>query len=284
MSVDAVIKQMTRLGLNQAEARAYLALLRKSPATGYEVAKQSGLSRGQIYETLSRLVALGAVQLTLEHKYLAVPFHDFSSNMLVSVRSAAETVERLLPELATGRGEAAHIVYGYSNLIARALEIVRSASANTFLACFPEELEQLADDLVAARHRGVDVNILCYGDFESDELDVVHHRGTFVVRTGNGGRSIHLVADRRSALMGIVRDAEATSALYSENQYFCTSVMKYVAADAAILRIFEVLPRKELMRIKTQLNDTAARIALVGVPGIVDDPLELISYWNAEAG
>ena len=285
MGVDAVTEQLTRLGLSQPEARAYLALLRKSPATGYEVAKQSGLSRGQIYETLNRLVGSGAVQMSLDRQYVAVPFRDFAQNKLTAVRGAIESVEELLPQLADDRGDAAHIIYGYVNLVRHALETVRNATANLFLACFPEELEQLARELVLARRRGVDVNILCYGELEIDGLEVVHHRGTFVVRTGNGGRSFHVVADRRAGMMGIVRENEdETSALASQNQYFCTSVMKYVAADAAILRIFDVLPRKELLRIKTQLDDTAARIALVGVPGIVDDPMELIQYWNAEAG
>ncbi len=284
VGIDAVIEQLARLGLSQPEARAYLVVLRKSPITGYEVAKQSGISRGQIYETLGRLEALGAVQTTLDRKYIAVPFRDFSKNKLASMRAAIDTVEELLPQLASNRGEAAHIVYGYSNLVTRSLEIVRGAVGNIFLACFPEELEQLATELVEADQRGVDITILCYGEFEHPGLTIVHHRGTFVVRTGNGGRSFHLVADRRAGLMGVVRDAEDTSALWSQNEYFCTSVMKYVAADAAILRIFEVLPPNEILRVKQLLDDTAARIALAGVPGIVDDPMELIHYWNVEAG
>jgi len=82
--------------------------------------------------------------------------------------------------------------------------------------------------------------------------------------------------------MGVVREIEEdTSALWSRNEYFCTSVMKYVAADMSILRIFEALPRTELAKLKRKLNTTADRIGLVGVPGIVDDPIELIDYWRA---
>ncbi|MDE3074323.1 MAG: hypothetical protein KGJ86_02750 [Chloroflexota bacterium] len=284
MGIDAIVEQLARLGLTQPEARAYLAVLRKSPATGYEAAKQSGLSRGQIYETLQRLEALGAVQTTLDRKYVAIPFTVFSRNKLASVRGAIETVEELLPQLASSRGEAAHIVYGYSNLLLRAIDIVGNAGANIFLACFPSELEELSHELVQAKKRGVDVTVLCYGDMEVDGLNVVHHHGVFVVRTGNGGRSFHLVADRRAGMMGVIREDDETSALWSQNEYFCTSVMKYVAADAAILRVFEVLPRREVVRVKQLLDDTAARIALVGVPGIVDDPMELIDYWNVQAG
>jgi HTH-type transcriptional regulator, sugar sensing transcriptional regulator len=281
MNFEAVIEHLSRLGFSQPEARAYLALVGKSPASGYEVAKNSGLSRGQIYETLGRLEALGAVQRTLEGKYLALPFREFARDKLATVRDAIREVEQALPQMSETRGEAALIVYGYPNLLLRALEIVHAARRNVFLACFPPELEKLEDELLAARARGVDVNLLCYGEYEIDGLEVVRHHGIFVVRTGNGGRSFHLVADRQAGLMGIVREVEEeTSALWSRNEYFCTSVMKYVAGDMGILRIFEALPAWEVVRLKRELTSTADKIAMVGVPGIVDDPVELIEYWR----
>jgi sugar-specific transcriptional regulator TrmB len=282
MNVEGVIEQLSRLGLSQPEARAYLALLGKSPATGYEVAKNSGLSRGQVYETLGRLEAAGAVQRSLDGKYVAVPFRELAHDKLATVRDAIKEVEQALPRLSETRGEAALIVRGYANLLLRALEIVQGATRNVFLACFPPELDQLATELLAAKARGVDVNVLSYGDCDVEGLEVVQHHGIFVVRTGNGGRSFHVVADRHAGMMGVVREIEDdTSALWSRNEYFCTSVMKYVAADMSILRIFEALPRAELARLKRKLNTTADRIGMVGVPGIVDDPLELIAYWQA---
>ena len=282
MNVQSVIDQLSRLGFSHPEARAYLALLCKSPCTGYEVAKNSGLSRGQIYETLVRLESAGAVQRTLDGKYLALPFREFAHDKLATVREAIKEVEQALPQLSETRGEAALIVYGYANVILRALEIVQGAARNVFLACFPPELEKLGPELVAAKQRGVDVNVLSYGECDIDGLDVVQHHGIFVVRTGNGGRPFHVVADRHAGMMGVVREIEeATSALWSRNEYFCTSVMKYVAADMSILRIFESLSRSELARLKRKLNTTADRIGMVGVPGIVDDPMELIDYWRA---
>ena len=282
MNLDSVVDQLSRLGFSQPEARAYLALLGKSPATGYEVAKNSGLSRGQVYETLGRLESAGAVQRTLDGKYLVVPFRELAHDKLATVRDAIKEVEQALPRLSETRGEAALMVYGYANLVLRALEIVRNASRNLFLACFPPELDKLAEELLAAKDRGVDVNVLSYGECDVEGLDVVQHHGIFVVRTGNGGRSFHLVADRHASIMGVVREVEEeTNALWSRNEYFCTSVMKYVAADMSILRIFEALPRSELARLKRKLNTTADRIGMVGVPGIVDDPMELIDYWQA---
>ena len=64
----------------------------------------------------------------------------------------------------------------------------------------------------------MDVNVLSYGDCDIEGLEVVRHHGIFVVRTGNGGRSFHIVADRHSGMMGVVREIEEeTSSLWSRS-------------------------------------------------------------------
>ena len=48
------------LGFSNYEAKAYCALLTRSPANGYQVAQESGIPRAKIYECLQRLVNRGA--------------------------------------------------------------------------------------------------------------------------------------------------------------------------------------------------------------------------------
>jgi sugar-specific transcriptional regulator TrmB len=61
MHSEDFIKRMTELGFTKNEAKAYLSLLRNSPATRYEVSKASGIPRSAIYDVISRLEELGAV-------------------------------------------------------------------------------------------------------------------------------------------------------------------------------------------------------------------------------
>ena len=46
---------LQRLGFGDYEARAYTALLQRSPMTGYEIAKLSRIPRANVYDILPRL-------------------------------------------------------------------------------------------------------------------------------------------------------------------------------------------------------------------------------------
>ena len=56
-----MVEQLVTVGFTEYEAKVYVALQRCSPATGYQVAKESGVPRSTIYEVLGKLIARGAV-------------------------------------------------------------------------------------------------------------------------------------------------------------------------------------------------------------------------------
>ena len=58
--MSSLIEQLGTVGFTEYEAKVYVALQRCSPATGYQVAKESGVPRSTIYEVLSKLIARGA--------------------------------------------------------------------------------------------------------------------------------------------------------------------------------------------------------------------------------
>ena len=52
------------LGLTEYEGKIYLALLKESPANGYQLSKRTGVPRSMVYEALGRLHSRGAVLKT----------------------------------------------------------------------------------------------------------------------------------------------------------------------------------------------------------------------------
>src|SRR5579884_2265087 len=58
-----MLEKLRQLGWGDYEAKAYLALLGHHPATGYRVAKESGVPTAKVYEALARLVERGAIRL-----------------------------------------------------------------------------------------------------------------------------------------------------------------------------------------------------------------------------
>jgi len=59
--MEKLIDDLMSIGFSQNESKAYLSLLRQSPVTGYELSKQSGIPRSMIYQTITKLIAHGAI-------------------------------------------------------------------------------------------------------------------------------------------------------------------------------------------------------------------------------
>ena len=83
MSNDLTDK-LVKIGFSEYEAKAYQALLRKNPVTGYELAKVSGVPRSMIYETMGKLTSRGAA-ITLRTggstKYAPIAASEFLSQI-----------------------------------------------------------------------------------------------------------------------------------------------------------------------------------------------------------
>jgi sugar-specific transcriptional regulator TrmB len=61
-----IISELTRLGLSEYEAKAYLALIHENPATAYETGKASGIPTSKVYEVLKKLVEKGIASIVDE--------------------------------------------------------------------------------------------------------------------------------------------------------------------------------------------------------------------------
>src|SRR5512142_854273 len=93
---------LRRLGFAEYEAKAYRALLLRSPLNGYELAKASGVPRADVYSVLQRLEERGAV-LRLESepgvRYAPVPPDEVIGRLERSYRKAAEEALQALNEV-----------------------------------------------------------------------------------------------------------------------------------------------------------------------------------------
>ena len=95
-------QSMKQLGFTANESRAYLALLQKHPATGYELASTSGVPRSAIYNVLKSLERQGMVNAVQEKPARYIPVSpDRLLNLLQSrfERDLAQMKEQLQPLL-----------------------------------------------------------------------------------------------------------------------------------------------------------------------------------------
>src|SRR6266540_1866546 len=93
---------LQQLGFGGYEARAYIALLQRSPLNGYELAKASGLPRSNIYPVLQKLEARGAVvrlEMPSGARYTPVPPQELMALLGNQFQHALDAAQRSLEAL-----------------------------------------------------------------------------------------------------------------------------------------------------------------------------------------
>jgi sugar-specific transcriptional regulator TrmB len=217
-----LVEQLGKTGFTEYEAKVYVALQRVSPATGYQLAKESGVPRSTIYEVLGKLIARGAV-VTQSFgdmvRYAPVPPDLLLDRM-------RHEFEDTLDELAQGFKHATVTpvapgqtwnIAGRENILAQAREMIDRAQNEIAVAVGDDDqLDDVINWLQQAKTRKVGVTIISPVPHAASNLTVVvHPQGEHLRRAL--GHGLTLVIDGREALIGEVDRSE--SAAWTTNSY-----------------------------------------------------------------
>jgi sugar-specific transcriptional regulator TrmB len=167
------------LGLTEYEARVYLALLKESPATGYQISKVSGVPRSMVYEALGRLDNRGAVLSTQSERatlYRPVPpdallasYEREHRQLIGSLRTGLAEVEGSV------QGERLWRIQGQAPVRTYMMRMIEACRGDLFLVLPDSELEALRESVVRAAERGVRVRALLTGQGSLDVGEVARH-------------------------------------------------------------------------------------------------------------
>lgn len=212
---------MKRLGFTANESRAYLALLRKHPATGYEMATASGVPRSAIYNVLRNLERQGLVNVVQEKpaRYIPVPperlFNLLESRFarnLAEVRARIETLAQTSEEVPTWT------IQGYDEMLDESRRIIGGAQRVVMASLWQREAKALQDALLSAQKGGAELVLfsftplpeglgtqLSYGIAESELETYWSHR-------------LILIVDHEHVLMGGAEDTEENRVVVSREE------------------------------------------------------------------
>lgn len=159
------IQALTRLGFTEYEARAYGALLQRSPLNGYELARESKLPRANVYAVLEKLESRGAivrVESPSGTRYAPVPpdelVHRLRSQLQTTLLDAEQSLGAINQTVAF---EYIWNFRGYAALLEHAQSMLDGAQAKLLIALSPAESLALQPNLEAAAARGVEITTLC---------------------------------------------------------------------------------------------------------------------------
>lgn len=246
---EKAIAALERLGFSTYEARAYLTLLRKSPVTGYQLSKQSGIPRSRVYETLERLVVKGyAVTLQADRagsdnpveyaplaaKELIAQLEEQFDDTLSTLESEIESIESV------GQPESIWNLRGQGPILDRARTMIERAQESVYLVGWTDIIREVQAELAAAAKRGVRIVVISCG-----EIDLAvgsHYSHAFEEHiVCQDDSSINLVIDGVEVLVGETLPVDACRAAWSRNAGLVHITEEYVRHEVYVHKIIERL-------------------------------------------
>lgn len=239
------VEKLMALGFSEYEAKAYIALLRESPVTGYQLSKLSGVPRSMIYEVLGKLMRRGAVMALRQDRvtrYAPVPMEDFLEQLQREYEELITALKRNLGKLSRAPNpEYVWNLEGQESILARAEEMIRDAQREIYLWLIQSTLPHLRTALEEALHRGVRVVI-----YSPDPLEVP---GARIITTALSeeaydrveGLWLILVVDKREVLVGEQLEGFQAKASWTSNPLLVFIVEHHLRTDPYLPRILACL-------------------------------------------
>jgi predicted transcriptional regulator len=240
--ITALLQQ---LGFSEYEARAYLALLQRSPLNGYELAKASGLPRANVYAVLHKLEERGAVvrlDMPSGVRYAPVAPAELTQRIGDRLQGILNATQQALTSLATPpETEYVWNIQGYEALIEHAHALIGSSQDGLLVAIGRPEAAVLAAPLAEAEARGVAVTTLCLDEC-SEECGGC--QGTICrscAALGAGQRWLVLVSDEAEMLAGEIDHAGGVLAVRTRQRLQADLAGWYIRHSVALAAVLSDL-------------------------------------------
>jgi HTH-type transcriptional regulator, sugar sensing transcriptional regulator len=194
------------LGFTDYETRAYLALLKDSPATAYQVSKESGLPRANVYPALESLTNKGAAQPVTETpaRYVPVPPEILFARRLQDVDAQCRRVANKLSRLRQHDGEEyVWSLRGDETIRDKIESMIATARSHIWIKAHVRMLERHRVALLHAADRGVQVILILFGDPASLAEFTLKSPSRVYMHEGNG-----LEVGLANTLITVTRDFE----------------------------------------------------------------------------
>jgi sugar-specific transcriptional regulator TrmB len=260
---DDFVEKLVRLGFSEYEAKAYLALLRKSPVSGYELAKVSSVPRSMIYEVMGKLTSRGAAMILRtggSTKYAPVPAVEFFDQLQREHEELLFSLRDDLHSLASAPDlDYVWNIEGYENVMAKAVEMINQANHQVYLALRPVMFQAVEQDLAEAIDRAVRVVIYTTADVHLPGAQVVVAHVSEETLGQARGLGLILVIDGEEVLIGEWLAKTQAHASWTSNALVVFMAEHHLRTDLYLPQLLALLGEKALEVIQEEDRELFAR-------------------------
>lgn len=165
--VQDIAEELRGIGFTDYEAQAYIALLQESPATAYQVGKQTGLPRANVYAALDNLARKGAVQPVTENpvRYAPIDPNELFARLVQQLDTQCRRAADKLSRLGRQNGEE-HVwsLRGAEAIRAKIEAMIDAATSHVWIKAHEELVRPHRDALARAAGRRVQVVLILFGN------------------------------------------------------------------------------------------------------------------------
>jgi sugar-specific transcriptional regulator TrmB len=230
-----VLLHLKNLGFTDLEAKCLQVLAESGTRTGYEIAKQLGVSRSNVYSALQKLAEKGAV-LTSHGEptvYQSVPIEEIGERIEAELQASIRYVKAHMPKQDAQRSEYFSLE-GDAKVIERIRTELRKAKEEALCDLWSEEAALLKEDLRRVPAQGVRLLVSTIGEVElpSGVLQFPHRRVEDWPTRNE--RKFTLLIDRKLAIIGTRGGDVPTLAMLTEHPAMVELLYSHFINDVVI--------------------------------------------------
>lgn len=227
MAEAKIIDILIDFGLTRQEASIYVTLLNHGEMTGYEVAKDTGISRSNVYAALSALVEKGGAYLVEGEsaKYRPVEMKLFTGNRIRELEKSATWLEKHAPKKIIST-DGYITITGAKNIRNKIREMMEKTQLRLYIMAGAEIIEEFEDELKQLVDDGKKVVIL------TNNFTL---KGAVVYQITPGEGQLRFITDSSYVLTGELTDDEHDTCLYSGQENLVSVVKEALKNQITII-------------------------------------------------
>lgn len=204
--MDEIISKLKDLGLNEYQSKVYLAMLKKHPATGYEISKLANIPQSRTYDTLKSLEGMHIAVSTGTNPVTYTPIKpkELTKRYKRKFNSTIDYLEKKLPDIKVDKyTEPILTISGKNKVSEKLIEIINNAKRCVTISLFAQDFKYLEQPLLDAYNRGLEVKIVTIDAFNCNFGQVYKHFGISMLEHYKLSKFIFLSVDGNEAAFGV---------------------------------------------------------------------------------
>ena len=242
-----LVEKLKEIGFNSYEAKVYIALLKKYPATGYEVSKLANIPQARTYDTLKVLEQKNVVAATNTKpvSYTPIKPKQILASYQKKMNSTINYLEKHLPEVKDNYNEPVITITGKQGIQNKVIEVIQNAKREIYLEIWSQDYKYYEQELLNAYNRNVEIRIVGYDNFSSRFGQVFEHAFAKDIEMSLGGRMIIMTADEKEAVVGKVssfkNEDPDINVIYTQNKGIVFIIKEFIVHDMYLIDVEENL-------------------------------------------